>query len=47
LATVRQSLCRALKWRLAVERAEKVEMVTSLQSSFSTAGSIVVAQNAG
>ena len=30
-----------------MERAEKVEMVTSLQSSFSTAGSIVVAQNAG
>jgi large subunit ribosomal protein L10 len=30
-----------------VERAEKVEMVTSLQSSFSAAGSIVVAQNTG
>ena len=30
-----------------MERAEKVEMVTSLQSSFSTAGSIVVALNAG
>jgi large subunit ribosomal protein L10 len=30
-----------------VERAEKVEVITSLQSSFSAAGSIVVAQNAG
>jgi large subunit ribosomal protein L10 len=30
-----------------VERAEKAELVSSLQSSFSTAGSIVVAQNAG
>ena len=30
-----------------MERAEKVEMVASLQSSFATAGSIVVAQNAG
>jgi large subunit ribosomal protein L10 len=30
-----------------VERAEKRELVASLQSSFSTAGSIVVAQNTG
>ena len=34
-------------WRLAVERAEKAELITSLQASFATAGSIVVAQNAG
>jgi large subunit ribosomal protein L10 len=34
-------------WRLAVERAEKAELVTALQSSFAGAGSIVVAQNAG
>jgi large subunit ribosomal protein L10 len=34
-------------WRLAVERAEKRELVTALQSSFAGAGSIVVAQNAG
>ena len=34
-------------WRLAVERAEKAELITSLQSSFAAAGSIVVAQNAG
>jgi len=30
-----------------VERAEKAELVSSLQSSFATAGSIVIAQNAG
>jgi large subunit ribosomal protein L10 len=30
-----------------VERAEKAEVVSSLQTSFATAGSIVVAQNAG
>jgi large subunit ribosomal protein L10 len=30
-----------------VERAEKAEVVSSLQSSFAAAGSIVVAQNAG
>ena len=30
-----------------MERAEKAELVTSLQASFATAGSIVVAQNAG
>ena len=30
-----------------MERAEKAELVSSLQSSFATAGSIVVAQNAG
>jgi large subunit ribosomal protein L10 len=34
-------------WRLAVERAEKAELVTSLQASFAAAGSIVVAQNTG
>ena len=34
-------------WRLAVERAEKAELVSSLQSSFAAAGSIVVAQNSG
>ncbi|ODS80557.1 MAG: 50S ribosomal protein L10, partial [Devosia sp. SCN 66-27] len=30
-----------------MERAEKAELIASLQSSFATAGSIVVAQNAG
>ena len=30
-----------------MERAEKAELVSSLQASFATAGSIVVAQNAG
>ena len=30
-----------------MERAEKAELITSLQSSFAAAGSIVVAQNAG
>ena len=30
-----------------MERAEKAELVTSLQASFAAAGSIVVAQNAG
>jgi large subunit ribosomal protein L10 len=30
-----------------VERAEKAELVTTLQASFATAGSIVVAQNTG
>jgi large subunit ribosomal protein L10 len=34
-------------WSERVERAEKAELVTSLQASFATAGSIVVAQNAG
>src|SRR5438445_9185598 len=34
-------------WRLAVERAEKRELITSLQASLATAGSIVVARNAG
>jgi large subunit ribosomal protein L10 len=34
-------------WRLAVERAEKRELVASLQSAFASAGSIVVAQNSG
>ena len=34
-------------WRLRVERAEKREVVASLQSSFAEAGSIVVARNAG
>ena len=34
-------------WRLRVERAEKREVVAALQSSFSEAGSIVVARNAG
>ena len=34
-------------WRLAVERAEKRDVITSLQASFSGAGSIVVAKNAG
>ena len=34
-------------WRLAVERAEKRELVASLQSALAGAGSIVVAQNAG
>src|SRR5690606_32199693 len=34
-------------WRLRVERAEKAEVVTSLQASFQAAGSIVVAKNAG
>ena len=34
-------------WRLAVERAEKRDVITSLQSSFAAAGSIVVAKNAG
>ena len=30
-----------------MERAEKREVITSLQSSFAAAGSIVVAKNAG
>jgi large subunit ribosomal protein L10 len=34
-------------WRLAVERAEKRELVASLQSALSGAGSIVLAQNTG
>lgn len=34
-------------WRRRVERAEKSAFVASLQSSLSTAGSIVVARNAG
>lgn len=34
-------------WRLAVERAEKRELVTSLQAALAGAGSIVIAQNAG
>src|SRR6187455_437493 len=34
-------------WRLAMERAEKRELVTSLQSALAGAGSIVVAQNSG
>src|SRR5665213_97137 len=34
-------------WRLAVERAEKQELIASLQSSLAAAGSIVVARNAG
>ena len=34
-------------WRLRVERAEKREVVASLQASLAGAGSIVVAQNAG
>lgn len=34
-------------WRQELERAEKRELVTSLQSSFAAAGSIVVAQNTG
>jgi large subunit ribosomal protein L10 len=34
-------------WRLAVERAEKREVVASLQAAFAGAGSIVVAQNTG
>ena len=34
-------------WRLAVERAEKRELVASLGEAFASAGSIVVAQNSG
>ena len=34
-------------WRLAVERAEKRQLVSALQASLNGAGSIVVAQNAG
>lgn len=34
-------------WRLRVERAEKREVVTSLQTALAGAGSIVVARNAG
>ena len=34
-------------WRLAVERAEKRELITSLQTALAGAGSIVIAQNAG
>ncbi len=34
-------------WRLALERAEKREVVASLQSALSRAGSIVVAHNTG
>jgi large subunit ribosomal protein L10 len=34
-------------WSERVERAEKAELVTSLQASFAEAGSIVVAQNTG
>jgi large subunit ribosomal protein L10 len=34
-------------WRLVVERAEKRELVASLQSALSGAGSIVLAQNTG
>jgi large subunit ribosomal protein L10 len=34
-------------WRLAVDRAEKREVVASLQAALSGAGSIVLAQNTG
>jgi large subunit ribosomal protein L10 len=34
-------------WRVAVERAEKRELVASLQAALSGAGSVVIAQNAG
>jgi large subunit ribosomal protein L10 len=34
-------------WRLAVERAEKRDLITALQTSLDGAGSIVVARNAG
>ena len=34
-------------WRLRVERAEKAEVISALQTSFAGAGSIVVAKNAG
>jgi large subunit ribosomal protein L10 len=34
-------------WSIRVERAEKAELITALQSSFKDAGSIVVARNTG
>ena len=34
-------------WRLAVERAEKRELVDQLQTALASAGSIVVARNSG
>jgi hypothetical protein len=34
-------------WSTRVERAEKAELITALQSSFKDAGSIVVARNTG
>jgi large subunit ribosomal protein L10 len=41
------ALVVGLMWRLALERAEKREVVASLQQALGSAGSIVVAQNAG